>query len=112
MKIKDTSKGNVLGPWILHQNCGKRKARKNMAFTDSYFENEGPSLQEMIDSDLKTDIVITGNTLNFQGISRPDMITDSELDSYPSFKNSYFQDFNSSANPNDVIPLHHPLKVS
>ena len=77
---------------------------------DSYYENEGPSLQEMIDSDLKTNDVIT----HFQGIFRPDMITDLELDSYPSFSNSYLEDFKSSAfvlvNPNNVVPLHHTLQ--
>jgi hypothetical protein len=92
----------------------RNKTRKNMAFTDFYCENEGPSLQEMIDSDLKTYIGITGSTLHFQGISGPDMITDLELDSYPSFLNSYLEDFNSSAffivNPNNVMPLHHPLE--
>ena len=85
-----------------------------MSFTDFNCENEGPSLQEMIDSDLKTYIGTTGNTLHFQGKSRPDMITDLELDSYPSFLNSYLEDFNSSAffivNPNNVMPLHQPLE--
>ena len=76
--------------------------------------NGGSSLQDMIESDMETDIVTTGNTLYFQGTSRPDMITDSVSDKYAPFSN--LEDFKDPAyavvNPNNVMPLHHPLEVS
>jgi len=119
----------------------------------------GPSLQEMIDSDMKADFddVLTGNSLNFQGMDSLDMLNDLDtitfLDNnttssglwstastlpatssvtptsaghpvtthsglhptnYSSFSNSYLEDLNGSAsvmvNPNNVMPLHHPLQ--
>ena len=88
-----------------------------MSFT--YFSNdptlnEGSSLQDMIESDMETDSVTTGNTLHFQGTSRPDRIPDSVSDKYAPFSN--LEDFKGPAfaivNPNNVMPLHHPLEVS
>lgn len=113
--------------------------------------NGGPSLQEMIDSDMKADFddVLTGNGISFQGMDSLEMLNDldtiSFLDnganglwstastpatlapvsttttpsslhpaSYASFSNSYLEDLNGSAsvmvNPNNVMPLHHPLQ--
>merc|ERR1719400_1293626 len=117
----------------------------------------GPSLQEMIDSDMKADFddVLTGNSINFQGMDSLDMLNDLDMvsildnsstnglwsntslpttssvsttstghpvsthsglhpTSYSSFSNSYLEDLNGSAsvmvNPNNVMPLHHPLQ--
>lgn len=117
----------------------------------------GPSLQEMIDSDMKADFddVLTGNSINFQGMDSLDMLNDLDMvsildnsstnglwsntslpttssisttstghpvsthsglhpTSYASFSNSYLEDLNGSAsvmvNPNNVMPLHHPLQ--
>merc|ERR1712008_463786 len=41
----------------------------------------GPSLQEMIDSDMKADFddVLTGNSINFQGMDSLDMLNDLDM---------------------------------